>query len=75
MEPRGPSSDHDEDNAIRQDQVFNDLAIIQAHAQLMLRRIAAGRPIDPDDTSRRLTRVVAAVGRLTALHRERKRES
>ena len=74
MELCGHSSDHNQNNAIRQDRVFNDLAIIQAHAQLMLRRIAAGKPIDPNDASQRLNSVVAASVRLTALHRAWERE-
>jgi hypothetical protein len=55
----------DEVDAIHRNRVRNDLAIIQAQAQLVLRRTAAGRPVDPDDLHRRLELIVDTVRRLT----------
>jgi len=49
--------------------VIDDLAIIQAQTQLMLRQLAAGKPIDRIDTERRHNVVLEAVRRLTLLHR------
>lgn len=51
------------------DDVLNDVTIIQAQAQLMMRRIKAGSAVDHDDVYRRLAIVVAAAHRLAQLHR------
>lgn len=68
MGPFSASSD-DDNEAAHRDEALNDLTIIQAQAQLMMRRIQAGKPIDPDDTYRRLRVVTDAVQRLTEGHR------
>lgn len=52
-----------------QHHVIDDLAIIQAQTQLMLRQLAAGKPFDRIDTERRHRVVLEAVRRLTLLHR------
>ena len=57
------SESHDEDA------VLDDLTIIQAQAQLLMRRIGAERPLDPDDVHQRLAVIVDAVHRLTERHR------
>lgn len=69
MGRQSPPSDHEDEDATHRDQVIHDLTIIQAHAQLMMRRIQANRPIDADDVYRRLGIVTEAVQRLTRLHR------
>ncbi len=61
--------DGDED-AVHQDRVLNDLTIIQAQAQLMMRRIEAKRDVEHYDVYQRLSVVVDAVRRLTELHRK-----
>ena len=68
MGPQTPPFPDDEDTTHRE-QVLNDLTIIQAHAQLMMRRIDEHYVIDHNDTYQRLGVVVEAVKRLTMLHR------
>lgn len=72
MEPEQSLLDQDEAEAeakaVYHHRVTNDLAIIQAQAQLLKRRLRAGRPIAPDDLHHRLTVVVEAVRRLTQAH-------
>lgn len=68
MEQHRPSSNPAEESA-HLDRVRNDLAIIQAQAQLMLRRLDAGRPVDVDDIRPRLLSIVDAVRRLDQAHR------
>jgi predicted house-cleaning NTP pyrophosphatase (Maf/HAM1 superfamily) len=68
MGPSRTSLDYDDEKSSHQDQVLNDLTIIQAQAQLMMRRLAAGKPIDADEASRRLNVIVDAVRRLTTAH-------
>ena len=69
MGPHEPPFDFDQDTA-HHDQVFNDLTIIQAQAQLLMRRIEARREFDHYDVYERLGVVVEAVRRLTELHRK-----
>lgn len=52
-----------------EDAVLDDLTIIQAQAQLLMRRIGARRPLDPNDVHQRLAVIVEAVHRLTGRHR------
>ena len=68
MEQHRSLSDPDGE-AAHLDQIRNDLTIIQAHAQLMLRRLDAGRLIDVDDMRPRLLSIVDAVHRLDQMHR------
>lgn len=68
MGPQPPPFTYDEEMA-RQDQVLNNLTIIQAQAQLLMRRIDAHRKLDHDDVYQRLVVVVEAVRHLTELHR------
>lgn len=65
---QGSPDNHDEEAAYR-DRVLNDLTIIQAQAQLMMRRIGSKRDLDHYDVYERLAVVVEAVRRLTELHR------
>ena len=70
MQPSAPSRDqHPTDDSGHQDEVLRDLTIIQAQAQLVLRRIERAGYVDHDDAHRRLVEVVEAVKRLTLLHR------
>ena len=60
----------DDEDAAHQDKVLNDLTIIQAQAQLMMRRIQSTGDVDHYDVFQRLSVVVDAVRRLTELHRK-----
>ena len=64
-----PSDQNDREEATHRDDVLNDLTIIQAQAQLMMRRIDAKHSIDHDDVYQRLAGVVEAVQRLARMHR------
>lgn len=66
----GPQEPPFDDDAAHHDQVLNDLTIIQAQPQLLMRRIEARREVDHYDVYQRLEVVVEAVRRLTELHRE-----
>ena len=68
MGPHTPPILDDEDT-IHQDKVLNDLTIIQAQAQLLMRQIKGHRRLDHDDVYQRLAVVVEAVKRLTKRHR------
>lgn len=68
MGPEPAPFDDDEATTCR-DRALNDLTIIQAQAQLLMRRIDARRTVDHYDVHQRLTVVVEAVRRLTELHR------
>lgn len=68
MGPQTPPLIDDEDT-IHQEQLLNDLTIIQAHAQLLMRWIDGNYAVDHNDTYQRLVVVVEAVRRLTKLHR------
>ena len=70
MGPQKPRSDETQTSEIpHEDAVLNDLTIIQAQAQLLMRRIDARRILDPDDIHGRLAVIVDAVRRLTERHR------
>lgn len=62
------SIDPDDADDFHQERVRTDLAIIQAQAQLLLRRTVADRPAGPDDLHRRLALIVEAVQRLNLAH-------
>lgn len=64
-----PSDQNTSDAPTHRDDVLNDLTIIQAQAQLMMRRIEAKHSIDHDDVHQRLAVVVEAVKRLTKMYR------
>lgn len=70
MESLASSSDRNEEETTRHHETLNDLAIIQAQAQLVMRRVRAGRPIDPDDLQSRLETIVDAVRRLARAHQQ-----
>lgn len=59
----------DERNSARHDELLRDVTIIQAQAQLLLRRLDAGRSIDRDDVHRRLSMIVEATQAITARSR------
>ena len=69
MGPERSSPSDDDEDAARLARVLDDLTIIQAQAQLMMRRIEATYDIDHSDVHRRLSVVVDAVRRLTEMHR------
>lgn len=69
MEPRLPVDGHEPEASAHRDDVLRDLTIIQAQAQLVMRRIDRAGYVDHDDTYRRLAGMVEAVRRLTLLHR------
>lgn len=69
MGPNQGSPDNHDEEAAHRDRVLNDLTIIQAQAQLMMRRIESKRDFDHYDVYERLAVVVEAARRLTQLHR------
>ncbi len=69
MGPDPSSPDNHDEEAAHRDRVLNDLTIIQAQAQLMMRRIQSNRDVNHYDVHERLAVVVEAVRRLTELHR------
>ena len=69
MGTQEPSSDRQRGNALaHRDDVLDDLTIIQAQAQLMMRRLQERPSIDHEDV-RRLGIMVGAVQRLARMHR------
>jgi two-component sensor histidine kinase len=55
--------------AIRRHEVVKDLTIIQAQAQMLLRRLEAQSYLQHDEADQRLRSIVNAVQRLAQIHR------